>query len=53
MVETVPWSYVDDPTHARTGPWDEAARIASEFRRGQAWRGRYADTEPADQATAP
>jgi hypothetical protein len=48
----LPWSYVDDPAGAGAWGWDEAARIAAEYRRGQAWRGRYADTEPVDQAAA-
>lgn len=41
------WTYVDRPEDAGVWPWPEAARRASEYRRGHAWRGRAAELEPA------
>lgn len=44
----LPWRYVDRPDDAGVWPRREAAQLANEYRRGQAWRGRASTIEPVN-----
>lgn len=43
------WEYVDRPEDAGVWLRPEAARRASEYQRGYAWRGRLSHVEPVNE----